>query len=447
MKKVYKLILLFLIVICFSIYGYKSLYKENLNSSNEKPNIIDNTKKTDKEDNVLNKIEDEVKKNEEIKKEEKLEKSEKNSNLNNKNISKKPIITPKPKKPIKPKASVQPNKPSESSQPNPLIPPSPPSPPSPPVPPKPPVSNKVEIPAGQAVKTTYEKDGKKITTLWTKGIKPPKITDFKEEKYNEYLIVTTKYKANQGWYDTNKALTGESDRVLCSGAVASNMLHWWLEQNKEYVTRFLNEKPDRAYLPGESNVWKNLNTYISSFKNQNSSKIFDMYKLYYGNTNGIWSDTAVDFFINGYKLSLTGATNTPTRFIRDQRGGFFHEVFETETLTNRLFSGSYDSFSNIVKKELQKGNIIGIEHTTSFRLLHIITLWGADFDENGKIIGLFVSDSDDNGEVNVGMRRINVNKKGEKPAITSSVNKNVGSNLEYIHTLSLGKNKWEAFFK
>ncbi|MBF0987327.1 MAG: hypothetical protein HXK72_03200, partial [Clostridiales bacterium] len=306
----------------------------------------------------------------------------------------------------------------------------------------------VEIPAGQAVKTTYEKNGKKITTLWTKGIKPPKMDEFTEEKHNDYLIVTTPYKSNKGWYDTNKSESGHNDRVLCSGAVASNMLHWWLEQNKTYIDRYLSSKPERAILPGESSPWKNLNTYLSSFKNQSDSKIFEMFKLYYGHTNGIWADTSVDFFINGYIASLTGATNSPEKFNRDNRGGFFNEVFGTDILTNRFFSGDYNEFSDAIKKELQKGNIIGLSHRTgSTKSNHIITVWGADFDEKGKIIGIYITDSDDYSEANVGMRRLNVNNKDGRPAITASTKKNVGSNLEYIHTLSLGTDKWEKFFK
>ena len=65
--------------------------------------------------------------------------------------------------------------------------------------------------------------------------------EFTEEKHNDYLIVTTPYKSNKGWYDTNKSESGHNDRVLCSGAVASNMLHWWLEQNKTYIDRYLSK--------------------------------------------------------------------------------------------------------------------------------------------------------------------------------------------------------------
>lgn len=351
-------------------------------------------------------------------------------------------------KPVKPIIPNIPEVPTPGVTPTPTPDPTPNPTPNPDPKPNPKPEEPVEIPAGQAVKTTYEKNGKKITTLWTKGIKPPKMDEFTEEKHNDYLIVTTPYKSNKGWYDTNKSESGHNDRVLCSGAVASNMLHWWLEQNKTYIDRYLSSKPERAILPGESTPWKNLNTYLSSFKNQSDSKIFEMFKLYYGHTNGIWADTSVDFFINGYIASLTGATNSPEKFNRDNRGGFFNEVFGTDILTNRFFSGDYNEFSDAIKKELQKGNIIGLSHRTgSTKSNHIITVWGADFDEKGKIIGIYITDSDDYSEANVGMRRLNVNNKDGRPAITASTKKNVGSNLEYIHTLSLGTDKWEKFFK
>ena len=310
------------------------------------------------------------------------------------------------------------------------------------------LKSKVNIEAGKSVKTSYEDDERKITTLWVRGVNPVKFNNFNKERFNDYLIVTTGYKFNSGWYDVNKNANGISDRVLCSGVVASNMLHWWLEQNKNYIDRYLRENPSRAVLPGENSVWKNLNYYISSYNNKHDSKIFEMFKLYYGNTNGIWADTSVDFFINGYNPSLSGATNRPERFVRDNRGGFFYEVFGKNTLTKRFFSGNYDDFSDSIKVELQSGNIMGISHRTpSKRANHIITLWGADFDENGKIIGIYVSDSDDYNEPEVGMRRLNVNNKNGKPVITSSIKKNIGINLEYVHSLSLGTDEWERFFK
>ena len=312
----------------------------------------------------------------------------------------------------------------------------------------PPVTVKKEVLAKLATKTTYIKDNEEITTLWVRGITPPNINEFTKEVHNDYLIQTIPYSYNKGWFDVNKSGDGYSDRVLCSGAVASNMLHWWLLQNKTYIDKYLTLNPTKAKLSNDNNVWKDLNHYLGSYQNQNSSKIFDMFKLYYGNTNGIWADTSVDFFINGYKASLTGATNRSEKFERDDKGGFFYDVFKTNILTNRFFSGSYEDFSEAIKLELQNGHIIGLGHRTpSKKSNHIVTLWGADFNSQGKIIGVYVTDSDDYTESNVAMRRLNVNNKDSKPVITSSINKNVGINLEYIHTLSLGREYWEAFFK
>ena len=312
----------------------------------------------------------------------------------------------------------------------------------------PPVTVKKEVLAKLATKTTYIKDNEEITTLWVMGITPPNINEFTKEVHNDYLIQTIPYSYNKGWFDVNKSGAGYSDRVLCSGAVASNMLHWWLLQNKTYIDKYLTLNPTKAKLSNDNNVWKDLNHYLGSYQNQNSSRIFDMFKLYYGNTNGIWADTSVDFFINGYKASLTGATNRSEKFERDDKGGFFYDVFKTNILTNRFFSGSYEDFSEAIKLELQNGHIIGLGHRTpSKKSNHIVTLWGADFNSQGKIIGVYVTDSDDYTESNVAMRRLNVNNKDSKPVITSSINKNIGINLEYIHTLSLGREYWEAFFK
>ncbi len=305
-----------------------------------------------------------------------------------------------------------------------------------------------EIYQKESVKTTYEKDGKKITTLWVKGIIPPNINDFTKEKHNDYLIQTIPYNYNKGWFDVNKSGTGYSDRVLCSGAVASNMIHWWLLQNKKYIDKYLKLHPEKTKLSNDNNVWKNLNHYLDSFSSQNDSKVFDMFKLYYGKTNGIWADTSVDFFINGYKASLSGATNDPEKYERDDRGGFFYDVFKTNVLTNRYFSGNYEEFSDAIKTELQNGNIIGLSHRTgSKKANHIITVWGADFDDKGKIIGIYLTDSDDYSETKVAMRRLNVNNKDGKPVITASMKKDIGINLEYIHTLSLGTKYWEDYFK
>lgn len=336
--------------------------------------------------------------------------------------------------------------PNQGSTPKPpVIPPKPPKPK-----PKPKPDTKVDIRPGQATKETYMQDGKEVTVLWTRGITPPNLkTDFRRVTHNSYDYLVSSYIPNKGWYDVNKSdSSGGRDDLLCSGAVASNMLHWWLDQNKNYIDRYLRENADRAFLPGEKNFWKDLKNYRNSFKNQYDSTIFNMFKLYYGSYNNLWADTSADFFINGYRIHPQGYINTPNFFKRDERGGFFHEVFKDEVLTTRKFSGALDSLSRTILQELQNGNIMGIEHTViSNRVSHIITIWGAEFDEKANLIGLYISDSDDKYENNVGMKKYRIASKGGKPAITTSNEKESGSNLIYIHSLKLGQDKWQKFFE
>ena len=466
-----KKILILILLLLFAVGAFVALNKiSSILKSSKENGINENKKEKQEDDNKINqKEENEEKQNIDDKKNDEFEQNvlpktnnddsinskkentfvgKKENTLNNKeNVDGKSGKPENPKKPdlSKPTPTSKPTQPP-TPKPTPTPTPKPTQLPTPKPTPVPDVLK--DIPAGQAVKRTYIKDGNNITSLWVKGLNPPSISDFKKEKYGDYEILTTQYVPNRGWFDNNKTPSGENDRVLCSGAVASNMLHWWMEQNSSYINRFLNNRPDRYVLPGDVSVWKNLNTYLSSFEGPGNSKIFDMFKLYYGRTNGIWADTSVDFFINGYKMSLTGATNSPERFVRDERGGFFNEVFGTNILTRRYFSGEYQDFSDSVKTELQRGNIMGLSYRTGSKTSnHIITVWGADFDNTGKIIAIYVTDSDDYNEADVGMRRLNVNNKDGRPAITSSTNKNVGNNLEYIHVLSLGTSKWEEFFK
>ncbi|WP_193440902.1 IdeS/Mac family cysteine endopeptidase, partial [Streptococcus suis] len=110
--------------------------------------------------------------------------------------------------------------------------------------------------------------------------------------------------------DTNKSLNASFiDLNLCFAAVSSNMVHWWLEQNSSYVERYLKEKNGTVNV-GENYAITDLRRYIDSFQDQQNSRVFDMFKTYYGyRTNGFVSDALVDLFINGYKPKAQGGVN------------------------------------------------------------------------------------------------------------------------------------------
>ncbi len=102
--------------------------------------------------------------------------------------------------------------------------------------------------------TKYTDDnGVEKTILWVDNITPPVMNgsndgnaDFKKiettQGGNRYIEYVAPYKVGNGWYDINK--TFDQDTFLCFSATASNMLHWWMDQNRGYIDNYLNGNPD-----------------------------------------------------------------------------------------------------------------------------------------------------------------------------------------------------------
>lgn len=77
-----------------------------------------------------------------------------------------------------------------------------------------------------------------------------------------------KWKADYGWYDCNKtnpSAGSGGDSEMCWAAAASNMIHWWLDQNKEYVDRLGYDGPKDYIRSTESAVF---NLYKEAFYNE-----------------------------------------------------------------------------------------------------------------------------------------------------------------------------------
>ena len=132
--------------------------------------------------------------------------------------------------------------------------------------------------------------------------------------------------------------------------------------------------------------------------------------------------------------------------IPDSRAGFFYEVFGGEPLTDRTYRGDYKDFGDFLKEMLGAGNIVGVSHTVVNNYNHVVTLWGAEYDLDGNIVAIYVTDSDDREGVETGMKRYGVrNSNGKAKLSTNISNKNHGSNVGNLYTLSLGREKWKKY--
>ncbi|WP_024402528.1 IdeS/Mac family cysteine endopeptidase [Streptococcus suis] len=315
--------------------------------------------------------------------------------------------------------------------------------------------NQIEVTETKEIlnQTSYQTEsGEQRQIIWAHGITPPAMEQsggFVKEKYGDYLNYTAPFEAGKGYYDTNKSLNASFiDLNLCFAAVSSNMVHWWLEQNSSYVERYLKEKKGTVNVE-ENYAITDIRRYINSFQNQQNSRVFDMFKTYYGyRTNGFVSDALVDLFINGYKPKSQGGVNLEdSHLVPDSRGGFFYDVFKEKKLTNRIFSGSYERFGEDVRTVLESKGLLGLTYRTLGYATHIVTVWGAEYDNQGKIKAVYITDSDDQQE-QIGLKRMGITRDASgNPRLNNHMkNNSAGALLDYVHTIRLGQDLWEEYF-
>lgn len=301
-----------------------------------------------------------------------------------------------------------------------------------------------------------DENGKIRTIIWAKGISAPIMGDggdFRKEVTHAGSDTYIDYKApfafGNSWYDIDKSRAGgntDIDKNLCFGATSANMLHWWLEQNSSYVDSYITKEGDIT------RSGRSLSELRNSFNSQQDSGIFELFKVLFGyNDKGFYSDLLMDLFINGYTPKISGATNIENEDMTpDNRGGFFYNVFKEVKLTERTYGGSYENLSEKLKDILGNEGIIGISHKTFGSSSHIVTLWGAEYDLNGKLSAVYISDSDDQNEeadeTDLGMKRYEIrNVGGVAKLSTNQSNKNAGSAIGYLHVLYLGTEQWQSY--
>ena len=145
--------------------------------------------------------------------------------------------------------------------------------------------------------------------VWFHGITPP---DEKEWKLLSSLYSSTAlvWKKEYGWYDCNKLNptarpNGVPDGYMCWAATASNMLQWWIDQNKRYIDMYGDKYtgPDYTYPSG----------------NKQESNIFQCFLDAFPNKAGK-GDEGANWFIHG--IAPSSPHNKPLN-----PAGYFKDVF------------------------------------------------------------------------------------------------------------------------
>ena len=157
--------------------------------------------------------------------------------------------------------------------------------------------------------------------IWTKGIQAPLMAEFKRETEitdPSYSFLYVGQEKGKGWYDVNKSRPDEDsrDRTMCFAAVSANQLHWWLDQNKDNIDKYLNNLANGELTSEQQQKISKLQELRNSFNGQSDSGIYKLFKNYFYNYSAN-ANLLNDFFINGYQVNTKGYVNSPSFFEMD----------------------------------------------------------------------------------------------------------------------------------
>ena len=289
--------------------------------------------------------------------------------------------------------------------------------------------------------------------------------DFENIKNDKEDYFAAEHGKGSGYYDINKKMDSE-DSLLCSAVVATNMFHWWLDRNKENVEKYLkqNEKNGVIILNGKKitsipeikGIYAE-EKYGKTDKYVDQSKFFDLIKDSFSN-EPLMAYGLLNMYINGYGSWTSPEQARSIGLSNPSSVNFFNKVFKGEVLTDYETIYSLNGLSEKVKEALQNNRVMGISYAANRYkgIGHIISLWGADFDENGKLLAVYITDSDDRtGDLEdgtnrrVGMKRYRVSDNGPGGLVRISGYEEDGSggSLRHFFSLDTGKAMWDKYFE
>ena len=230
-----------------------------------------------------------------------------------------------------------------------------------------------------------------------------------------------------------------SDSNMCWAMTASNMLHWWGEQNKELINRYKNKYGstyDFSYTKG-----------LQDDQEYEKSKIAALFR-----SNCVNSGNEIR---NGLEGFLFSSANSPFKGIASPK--YFDKVFSKDNnIVNVETPHSKKEFERILKEAFNSKKAIGLDTRDGRGNLHAITLWGAAFDGDENIIAIYIADNNNpnNEMITYGIRyQKNIYEENEEEnnypyLINYAVKKsiiNIDKWIDRITTLDKGEEQWQAW--
>ena len=295
----------------------------------------------------------------------------------------------------------------------------------------------------------YEtEEGEKRTVLFVKGVKPPKLGengDFRKSEDHGYIDYKAPFEEGKGYFDVNKAPFGTNkklDRNLCFAAAASNTLHWYLQQNKKEIEDYIEDNGDVIRMVGANTY--SLKEMMNQEAGQQGSLIYQYFKEMYGNNEtGYYTVPLMDLFLNGYTPKEDRKTNIEDKDLQpDARGGFLYGIIGTKPQTGMQSVSSLKKLGESLQHYLSNNFVVCLSYKT-FSYNHVVTLWGAEYDESGLLRAVYVTDSDDQDETgvetDVAMKRYVVKGKGNLSFLSNAISEEAnGARINSLQYLRFG---------
>ena len=254
------------------------------------------------------------------------------------------------------------------------------------------------------VKLTQKKnENPTVTIQWVHGITPPKQEEKEKievlkkgaptgEYHNINYVFYWPETLSTAFFNTRKVdhthapNGGYPDGNQCWAKTDANMLHWWFEQNKGNIKKYIEKKgitgnAAKAYEPVYTRgLADNQEDQKSSIANLFREKCIDK-----------GGDPA-----NGLRWYLFGLNGFKNAKDKSYSPALFPDVFnEGNTPIKMAAIYTKKEFETTLKAALESQKAVGLNRYGTDGTQHAITLWGAAFDEDNNIIAIYVGDNND----------------------------------------------------
>lgn len=245
---------------------------------------------------------------------------------------------------------------------------------------------------------------------WVYGVSSPVYPDAPEEVKEYYVGSPEKFplgewfrirsrpkpqyiqwKAGCGWYDCNKIQpdNGGLDQYMCWAATASNLLHWWMNLNREYIAAYddcYGSTPNKQY-PRPS----------ADYGEGGESALFDFFRRIAKN-KGADEESALNWFLAGAPPAGIAIKDD---YLYNKFPGYFGKVLTSGTeIAQKYISPYKEEFNSVIKNALERNQALAFDVHTSL-MSHAMTIWGAEFDADGNVAYLYYADNNDRHDFEV----------------------------------------------